>query len=640
MRSVLLWRIVVIVVVTVLLASLLMTGGYMYFSRDAYAAIKLAELSGEVQAMAQLYMEYNDAGIELASFLRILNAMMQSSDTTGIIVDAGGQEVYHTISVKEFKDEAYAALMREQIQAALEGSTTQTPAVPMSSGYDALSVCMPIQDAKGNIVGAAYILKSPVEIMRTTSRLNNTLVMAMAVVLPFMLLFSTLSARRVTEPLHAMGEVAIKMSQGDFQVRANEDEIGEVGLLARALNNLCDTLSQIIYQLRAEKSQLRAILASLSEGVAATDSVGCLTLYNPSLIKMVGAVRVGTRYELIPDEWIWDAFDEVYATGKEKTLRHPMQNERILWITIAPVIADDGARTGVVGLFKDMTEVENMEASRTDFIQNISHELRAPLTAMRGLLEPLADGMVKEEADRDRYYKIMLREVLRLSRLITDMKQLASIQTGTEYVEFSEVDINELLEDIQVNYAKEAAQRGITLAVDAPKMPRVITDPDRIEQIIVILLSNAMRYTPEGGSIVLRAQNCARVNISIIDTGTGIPEKDLPHVFERFYTVDKSRKEGNTGLGLSIAQQLIEKLGERIIVQSEEGKGACFTFTLKKHVSNAIALGPAPDDWTEQTLDPLPLQDWQAAQETPATRDAVFEVLQEKRKPPEKKRGK
>ena len=218
---------------------------------------------------------------------------------------------------------------------------------------------------------------------------------------------------------------------------------------------------------------------------------------------------------------------------------------------------------------------------------------RQPLTAVRGLLEPLADGMVKDEETRQRYYQIMMHEVLRLSRLITDLLQLSRLQSGTEYMEISAVDLEELLGEIQENYRHEATQRGIHLVLDAQNLPYALTDRDRVEQVLVILIDNAMRYTPKDGTITISATAGEVIIVSVTDTGCGIAAEELPHLFERFYKVDKSRKEGGTGLGLSIAKQIISKLGEHIDVESTVGVGTSFHFTLKKYVSNAIALGPS-----------------------------------------------
>ena len=221
-----------------------------------------------------------------------------------------------------------------------------------------------------------------------------------------------------------MSNAAIEMSKGRFHVRANERATGEIGILARALNTLCDNLAQTIYQLQSEKRQLNQLLSSFTDGVAAIDNIGCLTHYNPALMKMFGAVEVKVPMDLVPDESIWELFRSVYESREPASMHYTLPNERALWITIVPVTDEEGECTGVVGLFKDVTDLERLERTRRDYVANVSHELRTPLTAVRGLLEPLSDGMITDEETRQRYYRIMLREVIRLSRLITDMLEL------------------------------------------------------------------------------------------------------------------------------------------------------------------------------------------------------------------------
>ncbi len=189
------------------------------------------------------------------------------------------------------------------------------------------------------------------------------------------------------------------------------------------------------------------------------------------------------------------------------------------------------------------------------------------------------------------------------------------------------MNIDELVHDVAEGYAGTANQNGIELAVDAENNPDALTDPDRIEQALVILLDNAMRYTPAGGSITLSVKNGKRLLVSVADTGCGIPENDLPHVFERFYKVDKSRNEGGTGLGLSIAKYIMEKLEENITVDSELNKGTRFTFTVKKYVSNAIPLGPASE---ERILHAAPDAGEASAEKTVA--DALYEVIERPQK--------
>lgn len=465
-------------------------------------------------------------------------------------------------------------------------------------------------------------------ILQYTDRLGNLLLLITAIVVPLITIVCYFTVRQITRPLHNMSEAAIKMSKGQFDVRLDENVPGEAGILSRALNTLCETISQTIFQLSTEKDQLDAILQGMTDGVAVTDSVGMLTHYNAAIMKMFGAVNVQSPRELVDDPVVWDAFQKVYMTGEAQTITYNTASDRTIWISISPIQNENKDKTGVVGLFKDMTEMERLEAMRREYVANVSHELRTPLTAVRGLLEPLSDGMVTKEEDRQRYYKIMLHEVLRLSRLITDMLTLSRLQAGTEYMELSRVNLQELVNDVAISYSATAKQHGVELIVDAMETPDALTDPDRIEQVLIILLDNAMRYTPEGGSITISLRNGRRMLVSVKDTGCGIPPEDLPHIFERFYKVDKSRKEGGTGLGLSIAQYVMEKLGETITVDSRLGEGTCFTFTVKRYVINAIQLGPA-----EEQISLRERKEAFSVQTEPDDMlNAPFEVIEDKKK--------
>lgn len=626
MRSIFFRRMLVMLSIATILAFALVSAGYVFFSRDTYDRIKLRELLPKAEAIGQLVLENDADEISEGAFERMIEKLANAAGATTCILNADGS-VVRLIDIDLRLDErSFEERFAENVESVLSGNTVQETDVRIAGSTEVLVIGVPIVGQDQDVRGCVFMLKSNREIVSAVGQLNTVLLMSFAFVLPLLLLLSMVGMRRVTDPLHQMSEVALSMANGNFDVRADGTEPGEVGLLARALNVLCDNLSQTIYQLRSEKSQLNQILSSLTDGVAALDSLGMLTHYNPVLMKMFGAVTVHTRDELIQDPKIWEAFDEVYRDSKGKTMTYHMPGERTLWITISPVMTQEGKCSGVVGLFKDMTEMERLEAMRREYIANVSHELRTPLTAVRGLLEPLADGMITDDETKDRYYHIMLHEVMRLSRLITDMMTLSRLQSGTEYMELLRVNMEELVEDVLRGYQAAAARKGILLEADAATVTDALTDPDRIEQVLVILLDNAMRYTPECGKIRILVREGERLVVSVCDTGCGIPQKDLPYVFERFYKVDKSRKEGGTGLGLSIAQHIIEKLGERISVQSEEGKGTCFTFTLKKFVKNVIALGPAREEWEDS-----PTQETkEAATEKKSPKkvqDAPYEVI-------------
>ncbi len=634
MRSVFYWRILIVSIIALLLANVILLAAYTYVGKNTYVSIEMANLKPEAELSRQIYEEYKNGYLNEDAFQRLIEKQTQASESAIFIADALGKllivrNIGSTVDTQDFGE-----YYRAEIQNILRDQTVQNSDLKLLNGESAVAVGIPVRDADGNVTGGILVIKQIKRIQSAFNQLNNVLTGTIFAIMPVVMLLVAFSTNRLSRPLHDMSNAAIEMSKGHFNVRANEKASGEIGILARALNTLCDNLAQTIYQLQSEKRQLNQLLSSFTDGVAAIDNIGCLTHYNPALMKMFGAVDVKVPMDLVPDESIWELFRSVYDTREPASMHYSLPNDRALWITIVPVTDDDGECTGVVGLFKDVTDLERLEKTRRDYVANVSHELRTPLTAVRGLMEPLADGMITDEETRQRYYRIMLREVIRLSRLITDMLELSRLQSGTEHMEVHAVNLEELLQDTRQNYLNEATQRGISLVLDLGAIPYAMTDEDRVEQLLVILIDNAMRYTPEGGSITIGAAQTAgdRILVTVSDTGCGIAPEDLPHIFERFFKTDKSRKEGGTGLGLSIAKQIVDKLGENIFVESNPGQGTSFHFTLKQYISNAIALGPVGTGVVIQ--DPT---------ETPKKRqennsqDAPYEVLPER---PHKKRTK
>jgi len=594
MRSVFYWRILVVSIIALLLANLILLAAYTYVGKNTYISIEMANLEPEAEVTRQVYEEYKNGFMTEEAFQRFIEKQTLASESAIMIADELGKPliVRNIGSTVEMQD--LGEYYRAEIQNILRGQTVENNDLELLNGESAVSVGIPVRDADGYVTGGILVIKQIQRIQSAFNQLNNVLTGTIVAIMPVVMLLVAFSTNRLSKPLHDMSNAAIEMSKGRFNVRANERASGEIGILARALNTLCDNLAQTIYQLQSEKRQLNQLLSSFTDGVAAIDNIGCLTHYNPALMKMFGAVEVKVPMDLVPDQSIWDLFRSVYDSLEPASIHYTLPNDHSLWITIVPVTDEAGECTGVVGLFKDVTDLERLEKTRRDYVANVSHELRTPLTAVRGLLEPLSDGMITDEETRQRYYRIMLREVVRLSRLITDMLELSRLQSGTEHMELHAVNLTELLQDTRQNYANEAAQRGISLKIDLEEIPFAMTDEDRVEQLLVILIDNAMRYTPEGGSITISASQTKgeRILVTVSDTGCGIAPEDLPHIFERFFKTDRSRREGGTGLGLSIAKQIIDKLGENIYVESKLGEGTSFHFTLKNYISNAIALGP------------------------------------------------
>jgi signal transduction histidine kinase len=287
--------------------------------------------------------------------------------------------------------------------------------------------------------------------------------------------------------------------------------------------------------------------------------------------------------KVIDDKSVWDDFDAVIQS-KEPMSRNMQARDMILRLTITPIVDEIGDIAGAVGLFSDITQMERLERTRREYVSNVSHELRTPLTAMRALVEPLSEGMVTEEADRQRYYGIILREIQRLSRLINDQLELSRLQSGNLAIQKSVMALDDVVYDVCDRYASIAAEHGLELKLetDFSQCPPVYANADRVEQMLIILVDNAIKYTEEGSVSVSADWDDERVVMHVKDTGIGIEESDLPYVFDRFYKVDKAHSGKGSGLGLSIAKELLKRMDEEIWVTSERGQGTEFSFTIHR----------------------------------------------------------
>ena len=384
-------------------------------------------------------------------------------------------------------------------------------------------------------------------------------------------------------------DVAVNVAGGDFDAHADESAPDEVGELGRALNNLSYQLSRNMYMLIVERNRLKNMLNGLSEGIIAIDSSGAITHVNPAIESMFEQKKISlglpdARMKHVPDLSVWEDFDAVIRSGEAVT-RNFNSRDSVIRLTITPIVDEIGTIAGAVGLFSDITQSERLERTRREYVSNVSHELRTPLTAVRALIEPLKEGMVTGEADRMRYYDIILREVMRLSRLINDQLELSRLQSGGVAIQKQRMTMDDLIYDVCDRYHSIAEEHGLALNIetDLSGCPPVYGNPDRVEQMFIILLDNAIKYTEQGSVNVSAEWDDEKVCVTVRDTGIGIDETDLPYVFDRFYKVDKAHSGKGSGLGLSIAKELLNRMDEQIWVESKRGEGTAFTFTVHRN---------------------------------------------------------
>ena len=426
----------------------------------------------------------------------------------------------------------------------------------------------------------------------------NILLLSTLMAAAFMLVPAYAFVSRMVLPLQEINEVAMEYGKGNFSIRADESHKGEIGELGQSFNFLADRLSKSINDLTAERNQLQDIFDVISDGIVVVDNNSVPITTNKAIHNLFDRAEKNNmfteRLQLIPFDDVWNDFEECIATGETKTRRIDNRDYAYQCTIIPKYNTTDNSIIGATGFFRDIFEEHKNERFRQDYVANISHELRTPLQTLRGLIEPLSDGMVKKEEDRQRYYQIILNETMRLSRLIDDMLELSKLQSRTLAFKTFPFNLNTLISNIEIRFKPIMKEAGIKFSVqnNYGELPTVVGNPDRVEQILVILLDNAKKYTPKGKTITISTdyiETEKKVYVSVADTGLGIHEYDIGHIFDRFFKADRARGKKGSGLGLSIAKELLTYMGETITVNSKYEEGSTFTFTLTK--------AEVPDAW-------------------------------------------
>jgi len=416
--------------------------------------------------------------------------------------------------------------------------------------------------------------------------------LAYAAVLAFgiAIVLSLWMARRVSRSVTTMVEAANRMAEGDLSRRVAVPEEQELAMLARALNTLGQKLQERLKDLEEEQARTAWILESMVEGLVAIDQQRRIVLMNAGARRMLrlGQDIGGTRHllEIIrhPDlRTLLQECDEL-ATGavcrRELTLDSPPM---ALMLHAVP-LRRGADRMGTLLVLHDVTELRRLERARQEFVGNASHELRTPLTAIRGYVETLLEGAVDEPGRARPFLEVVARHAERMSRLVDDLLDLSNIESGRLQLERHAVPLDEVARPVLALHQEAASKKGITLRLEIPPdLPPALADRDRLQQILINLVDNAIKFT-SAGQVTLSAQKASssRLEVMVTDTGTGISSMDLPRVTERFYRVDRarSRERGGTGLGLSIVKHLVHAHGGELHIESELGKGTTVRFTL------------------------------------------------------------
>ncbi|NLA81726.1 MAG: HAMP domain-containing protein [Clostridiaceae bacterium] len=577
-------RIFLLLIVAIMMWTVLTAIFYSFVANPVFNRIKARELLPRAEIISQ--NAFNQHGMTFCTDL--VEHAYELFGNWIYILDGDGSVRHHTPlpqPLDSLSDDLVSIVQTERTKLLESGLPYRLSQINLPVAGDRYMIlAVPIKDAP--VQGTTVFVQPMKEIGAGIQSLNFALLTSSLIVLVNMVIPVIIAAFRIVRPIESMRSVTIALSQGDFSRRADEKQEGEMGDLASSINKMAEDLSQSFQQLRDQTIHLKQIIDGIGEGIVAVDRQGSITQYNNRIYSVFGldrhyADKAGPQ-SLLQDSRIDQFFDQAMADRKTVTCVIA-KDHRQIQIVITPLLGEQQTVSGAVGLFRDITQAERLEQTRREYVANVSHELRTPLTAMRGLLEPLTEGMVTSPEQQKRYHDILLRETLRLSRLINDMLELSRIQADTSPVEQEALDLNVLVADVINNFSGIILDHDLKLMAEGidKDLPLVWGNGDRIEQILVILIDNAVKFTPAEGSVKISTGTLYNGGyVEVEDTGSGIDPADLDHVFDRFYKEDKAHGEPGTGLGLSIAREISLQLGYDLQVESVKGQGSLFRLVI------------------------------------------------------------
>jgi two-component system phosphate regulon sensor histidine kinase PhoR len=372
-----------------------------------------------------------------------------------------------------------------------------------------------------------------------------------------------------------------RLTEEKQPVAALPEDFSGLEDLSNAVKNLAKAQAARAESLEAERTRLAAVLEQMTDGVIIADRSGRIQFINPTAQKLFDAPNASGRsvIEVLRHHQLVETWQRCQQSGQLQEESAELTRRRLF---LQLVVLPDHQTGGSILLFHDLTRVRRLEVVRRDFISNVSHELRTPLASLKALTETLRDGALEDPQAAPRFLARIETEVDALTQMAQELLDLSRIESGQVALQFDQVDPLHLLETSAERMRAQAERAGLTLSVvETGALPQVRADRGRLEQVLVNLIHNAIKFTPPGGTITLSATaEPGKVRFSVSDTGVGIAEEDLDRIFERFFKSDRARAGGGTGLGLSISRHIVEAHGGRIWAESVEGHGSTFHFTI------------------------------------------------------------
>jgi len=521
----------------------------------------------------------------------------RSSDEIDALVDEAAKDVGARVTIiapdgtviadSALSGEALHAVenhrSRPEVQGALASGAGSSIRHSTTVGDDLLYAAVAIR-SPDRLVGVSRVALSLRGVEEQIDDLQRAVTVALAVAFVLIALLSAAFSSSLAGPLGEVMDAARRFATGDLGARSPVRRSDEIGELARILNRSADQLQQRITEIARDRARIDAMLSAMEDGVMAVDHRGVVLLANQALRLGLGLHEpVGRHYlEVVRQREVGELIEEVLRAGARRVDEVEMlRGGRAYAVIGVPFPGPEGQPPGAVLTFHDVTERHRVERVRRDFVANASHELRTPLTSIRGFVEALEDGAMEEPATGRRFLEKIRLHADRMAGLVSDLLELSRLESGERAPTWEPVVPAEVAEEVAASLAGAAGRKRVALLRADRGAPTVVSDADRLRQILENLVENAVKYTPAGGRIEITTGPAAEGGAELVvdDDGPGIPSEHLPRIFERFYRVDKarSRELGGTGLGLSIVKHLAEGMGATVSVESQPGRGTRFT---------------------------------------------------------------
>ncbi len=567
----------VILAVTMAVLTVFLTS----FLQNTYLEILRGSLQSETRLVADqmaalMAQNPGTAAIEQQAFeyANLLDARVTIIDTDGVVL-ADSSVPAAEMENHSDRPEVLQALQNLPNAEIRYSDTVQT---------DMLYTAAPILDGS-EVIGAARLAVSLRVIQRNQAALQRTLLIATGAATLAAVVTGLLLAWYTLYPLKKLTETAQRVADGQVDDIPSSSRNDEIGQLNQSIQAMAQHLKAQIDDIREERAKLEVVLSNMTDGLIIVDPLGKVRLMNTAAQQLFqtgeGQAMGRSLIEVVRHHQLVDLWQECYRSGEQQTTTLETAPDRLFVHGIATPLKD--APPGMTLLvFQDLTRVRKLETVRRDFVSNVSHELRTPLASLKALTETLQEGALEDPPAARRFLKRMETEIDNLTQMVRELLELSRIESGRIPLNRKPIDPCALAAPAVERLQVQAERAGLRLGMDCPgARPRVLADAERIEQVLVNLIHNAIKFTPPGGSIDLSAEQVAdKVVFSVRDSGVGIPAEVLPRIFERFYKVDQARTGGGTGLGLSIARHIVDAHGGLIWAESKEKAGSTFSFSL------------------------------------------------------------